>query len=102
MFISGEIALCYDSRIMAEYKGVLNRPKFAFNRANTGSVINRIRNDGVAVIAGPCKISFQDEDDKMFYEVARECGATLITGNIHHYPEESFIKTAAEFLAENR
>jgi hypothetical protein len=36
----------------------------------------------------------------MFYEVARECNATLITGNKRHYPDAPFIKTAAEFLTE--
>lgn len=100
MFLRGDIALCYDSRIMTEYKGVLNRPKLAFGRAKIGSVLNRIRNDGIAVVATPCEMSFNDEDDRMFYEVARECGATLITGNLRHYPSEPFIKSAGEFLSE--
>jgi putative PIN family toxin of toxin-antitoxin system len=101
MVIKGEIKLCYDSRIMAEYKAVLNRPRFAFERAKIGAVINRVRNDGMAAVAKPCETVFADEDDKMFYEVAKECHATLITGNLRHYPRESFIKTAAEFLEES-
>ena len=100
MFIKGEIALCYDSRMMTEYKGVLNRPQFAFKRTKIGGIINRIRRDGIAMVAEPCDITFEDEDDKMFYEVAVECNATLITGNIRHYPVASFVKTAAEFLAD--
>jgi putative PIN family toxin of toxin-antitoxin system len=102
MFLAGEIVLCYDSRIISEYRGVLNRPKFAFRRSKIGAVINRVRNDGVAVLVKPCEIAFPDEDDKMFYEVAMECDATLITGNIRHYPAEAFIKTTAEFLSEYR
>jgi putative PIN family toxin of toxin-antitoxin system len=102
LFLKGEITLCYDSRIMAEYKGVLNRPRLAFNHARIGTIINRIRGDGIAVVAKPCGLSFTDEDDKMFYEAAKECAAILITGNIRHYPKEPFIKTAAEFLVEYR
>ena len=100
MFIKGEIVLCYDSRIMTEYKGVLNRPQFAFKHTKIGGIINRIRKDGIAVVTKPCDIAFEDEDDRMFYEVAKECNATLITGNTRHYPAEPFVQTAAEFLAE--
>ena len=99
MFVRGEIVLCYDSWIMAEYKGVLSRPHLAFKRTKICGVINRIRRDGIAVTAKPCGIAFGDEDDKMFYEVAREYAATLVTGNTRHYPAEPFIQTAAEFLA---
>jgi hypothetical protein len=63
-------------------------------------MLNRVRNDGLAVVAKPSAVSFEDEDDKMFYEVAKECGATLITGNLRHYPDEPFIMTAAKFVRE--
>jgi putative PIN family toxin of toxin-antitoxin system len=101
MFIKGEIILCYDARIMTEYKDVLNRPQFAFKHSKIGAVLNRVRNDGLSVVAKPSDASFEDEDDKMFYEVAKACGATLITGNRRHYPDEPFIMTAAEFVREH-
>ena len=100
-FLKGEITICYDSRILVEYKEVLNRPGLAFRRTKIGNIINRIRNGGIAVVAEPCDLPFEDEDDRMFYEVAKECNAVLITGNVRHYPVAPFVKTAAEFLAEN-
>jgi putative PIN family toxin of toxin-antitoxin system len=99
MFLQGKLRLCYDARIMAEYKGVLNRPQLAFKRTKIGSTLNRIRNDGISVVPGPCNADFTDEDDKKFYEVAKACGAILITGNLRHYPAEPSIMTPAQFLS---
>jgi putative PIN family toxin of toxin-antitoxin system len=98
MFVGDKINLFYDARILTEYKEVLNRPQFAFSRAKVGEIINAIKDDGIEVIAGHCDLRFDDEDDKMFYEVAKECMAILITGNTRHFPDEPFILTAAEFL----
>ena len=41
---------------------------------------------------------FVDEADRKFYEVAKHCGATLITGNIKHFPSDEIIMTANDFL----
>ena len=100
MFLKGEITICYDCRILIEYKEVLNRPGLAFKRTKIGNIINRIRNDGIAIVAQSCDLPFVDEDDRMFYEVAKECGAVLITGNIRHYPTSPFIMTVTDFLME--
>jgi putative PIN family toxin of toxin-antitoxin system len=100
MFANRKILPCYSAQIMAEYKMVLNRPKFAFEKAKIGIFINRIRSDGLPVSVRPSAIAFTDETDRKFYDVAKSCGATLITGNKRHFPDEPFIKTAAEFLAE--
>ena len=43
-------------------------------------------------------IPFADPADKKFYEVAKHCHALLITGNIKHFPNESFIKTVQELF----
>ncbi|MDR2131788.1 MAG: putative toxin-antitoxin system toxin component, PIN family [Clostridiales Family XIII bacterium] len=99
MFIRDELLLFYDARILTEYKEVLSRSKFAFGRAKVGILINKIRDDGIAVVAAPCDLDFADEEDKKFYEVAKEYGAFLITGNLRHYPHEGFIKSASQFLS---
>ena len=98
LFIKDKIIICYDYRILQKYKEILSLEKFAFKKAKVGSLINKIRNDGIAVIAASSDISFDDEDDKMFYEVAKECGAVLVTGYLKHFPREPFIMTSAEFL----
>ncbi|MDR2355497.1 MAG: putative toxin-antitoxin system toxin component, PIN family [Clostridiales Family XIII bacterium] len=98
MFIRGELPLFYDARILAEYKAVLSRPKFAFRHAKVGLLINKIRDDGIAVVPAPCDLEFADEADKKFYEVAKDCNALLITGNLRHCPGEPFIQSTARFL----
>ncbi|AEF80338.1 hypothetical protein [Leadbettera azotonutricia] len=39
-----------------------------------------------------------DETDRKFYDVARYCGAFLITGNTRYFPQEPQILNPAEFL----
>jgi putative PIN family toxin of toxin-antitoxin system len=100
MFADKIITPCYNAQILEEYKAVLNRPKFAFERVKIGVLVNRIRADGLPVSVRPSDFAFADETDRIFYDVARACGATLITGNKRHFPDEPFVKTAAEFLSE--
>ena len=43
--------------------------------------------------------AFENEDDKMFYEVAKTTKAYLVTGNSKHFPKEPMIITPQEFLS---
>ena len=36
--------------------------------------------------------------DKKFFEVAKFCGAILITGNLKHFPEDPQVMSVAAFL----
>ena len=40
-----------------------------------------------------------DKDDQIFYDVAIEAQAYLITGNIRHFPSKPFVVSPAHFLA---
>jgi predicted nucleic acid-binding protein len=40
----------------------------------------------------------KDETDRKFYDTAKSSSATLITGNMKHYPAEPFIMTPADFI----
>jgi len=93
-----EIKPCYDYRLIAEYEYVLNRPKFKFPIRDISGVIARIKAKGMAVTAAESTISFVDETDRAFYDVAVSCGAYLVTGNKKHYPNEQFILSPVEFL----
>lgn len=62
------------------------------------SLLDFIKHSGRSVIAEPLYDEFVDEADKKFYEVAKHCGATLITGNIKHFPSDEIIMTANDFL----
>lgn len=53
---------------------------------------------GLSVVPIPLpQAPFTDETDRKFYEVARFCGAPLVTGNTAHFPKDGTILTVAEF-----
>ncbi len=98
MIIRGRLIPCYDYRILSEYRDVLKRPKFKFSDGEVNSLLDWIETNGRSVIAEPLNESFADETDKKFYEVAKFCGAKLITGNIKHFPDDEIVLTVSEFL----
>ena len=98
LIISGELVPCYDYRILCEYREVLTRPKFKFTSGEVNALPDWITANGRSVVAEPLSVDFMDEADKKFYEVARFCGAKLITGNIKHFPKDAFVMTVSEFL----
>jgi putative PIN family toxin of toxin-antitoxin system len=91
---------CYDHRILSEYREVLKRPKFGFLKSEINSLLDWFKNIGRSIVAEPCNISFIDEADKKFYEVAKFCHAKLITGNLKHFPDDPDILSVAEFLEQ--
>ena len=98
MVLNGRHTICYDHRIMTEYREVLRRPKFGFSEWEINSVLDLIETYGSAVVAERTGDEFIDESDKKFYEVAKFCGAVLVTGNIRHFPQKPFIMTVSDFL----
>ncbi len=96
--VAGRFKMCYDYRLLEEYRSVLLRPKFNFDKWQVDWLLDELTASGISVIAKPLpKIKFTDESDRKFYEVAKFCNATLITGNIKHYPQDSCISTVADF-----
>lgn len=100
MIIGGGIIPCYDYRILSEYRDVLKRPKFKFSDGEINALLDWIVDKGNSVIAKPLKVDFTDKADKKFYEVAKFCGAKLITGNIKHFPDDELVMTVSEFLEQ--
>ena len=102
LVIDGVILPCYDAEIMQEYEEVLSRPHLAFRFAESrgDDIIRKIKADGLCVVAEPSTMPMIDEDDRCFYDVAKSCGAILVTGNAKHYPVEPFIMNPAQFLLE--
>ena len=95
---TGKVIPCYSSGIIEEYMAVLRRPAFNFSVAEVTGFLRHFRKAGFAVEVEPSIIFMPDESDRKFYDVAKVCGAVLITGNKKHYPREVFVLTAAEFL----
>ncbi|GHV85326.1 PIN domain-containing protein [Spirochaetia bacterium] len=96
--LSGNAVLCHDAEIITEYQEVMCRKEFAFNPGDIHILIIRLIKKGVSITAAPAAVPFTDESDRKFFETAKSCGAFLVTGNIKHFPVESWIMTPAEYL----
>jgi len=98
LILSDRIVPCFDYRILDEYLAVLNRPRLAFPAGQVGRLLSEITERGLSVTAVPSEIDMPDESDRKFYEVAKFCGAYLVTGNARHYPDDPCIISPACFL----
>ncbi len=96
--LNGTIKLCYDSRIITEYQDVLFRPKFGFDKKAVKQLVEYLIFTGFSIVATPLSISFEDENDKKFFEVADSASAYLLTGNIKHFPQKPFVFSPLDFL----
>lgn len=99
MFLAGALDLIISADIFAEYEDVLQRPHLQLPAADVKTVLAVIREYAEMVSPVPSTDAMADEDDRVFYDTAKNAGACLVTGNIKHYPQESFILTPKEFLA---
>jgi putative PIN family toxin of toxin-antitoxin system len=87
--LAGELTVAYDDRVLAEWRQVLRREKFAFSAGDIEVLLCFIESEGISVNASPLATELPDQDDLPFLEVAHAAEATLITGNTRHYPPES-------------
>ena len=86
MVSSGSLELCHDSRILEEYREVLLRPKFSFQKKDVDFLLDKIHSSGHVVAAQPLDFSLADPDDEPFLEVALSGQARfVITGNLKDY-----------------
>ncbi len=87
---AGEIRILYDARIFIEYKEVLLREKFSFDREWVEVLLDEMESDGILVTARPLTCSLPDPDDAPFLEIASSLPATpLVTGNRRHFPRSA-------------
>lgn len=85
----GALQLCYDARIIAEYRAVLERPTFAFRHRDIEALLSGIAIGGVSVAPAPLSGRLPDAGDEPFLEVAVSAGAAfLVTGNLKHFPPD--------------
>lgn len=86
LFLSGEVTLLADDRILAEYRSVLRRPKFGFDAADLSDFLGLVEAESERVVAPPLGSRLPDESDRAFLEVALAGGAdSLVTGNARHF-----------------
>ena len=84
---SGDLVLCFDARILSEYREVLSRPKFHFNQYQVAALLDFIEHQGWVTAAVPLPEPLPDPDDEPFLEIAISAPASyLVTGNAVHFP----------------
>ena len=96
---AGKIQLQVDERIVAEYDGVLSRPKFRryFSLFEKDLLMDFIRADSDWHVCTKIVDGLPDSKDACFLEVAHEARVALVTGNGRHYPEE--LRSGVEVLS---
>ena len=90
----------YNDEIIDEYREVLLRKKFNFDPELIETVLSTIVTDGIYIDrTKSIEEIFPDPNDIVFYEVSLSKEESyLVTGNIKHFPQKSFIITPAEMV----
>lgn len=99
--LSGEITPVYSDYIMKEYREVLRRKKFRFDPQLIDTLLAAVEKFGLFVTPSGTEVILPDMKDVPFYEVVIERqkdNAYLVTGNLKHFPVETFIVTARQML----
>ena len=99
--LSGEIIPVFSEEILAEYRDVLMRPKFGFDRGTSDYLLSAVEQFGILLSPSTAEVVLSDMKDLPFYEVAleiRDDSGYLVTGNLKHFPKEDFIVTPREMI----
>ena len=88
--LTERVMLCFDERILSEYRDVLARGKFSFDRELVEELITFLETAGSPTLAAPLATALPDPRDQMFIEVAVASHADLlVTGNPKRFPDEA-------------
>lgn len=97
--LDGKLIPLFNEEILAEYKDVLNRPKFKFPSSLVKAVLDAITSIGLYMDRTESGELFPDPKDAVFYEVAlSKEDSYLVTGNTKHFPTSPIVVTPAEML----
>ena len=104
--VSGEVRLCLDHRILAEYQEVLRRPRFSFEQRDVVQLLASVQANAELVTCRQLGLALPRPDDLPFLEVAVTAMAKgLVTGNSAHFPSHMCqgvrIMTPREYIQES-
>lgn len=98
----GNLIPVFNEEILCEYREVLFRKKFNFSEEDIYMVLESLQEQGISIDAKRLDVDLPDTKDIVFYEVVMEIqkrnSTYLVTGNIKHFPKESFVITPREML----
>jgi len=100
---NGEIKMHYSSDILAEYEEVLSREEIGITSEVQKEILEGIEERGIKIVPKISTIPMPDEDDRIFYDAAKEADATVVTYNIKDFPktpEKPYIVTPGDYLSE--
>jgi uncharacterized protein len=84
--LTDAVTALYDDRIISEYREVLRRPKFGFNKGDIDALVEFIHANGELTAVKSLNVVLPDPDDLPFLEVANAGGGDgLVTGNPKHF-----------------
>ncbi len=84
--LASELTLVVEPRILGEYREVLARPKLHLDQTVVGALLETLDAIGFSVTASPWPHRLPDPDDEVFIAAAAAGIATLVTGNMAHFP----------------
>ncbi len=89
LVIEGQLTACVTEAVMAEYRGVAQRPKFATRAVCFERMIASFETIAAVVLPGETSAAATDPDDNRLLECAHGGAAPwLITGNLRHFPAD--------------
>ena len=97
---AGELKLFFSLSILDEYRRVLGYSKLNIAPSVQSKMLARLEAHGIIISPIVSTFSMPDESDRIFYDAAVAVGATLITGNMKHYPQTDFIVTPSAFMEQ--
>jgi len=86
LVLEGQLSLVLSPAILAEYREVLLRPRFAFEMEQVKLLLDTLDTLALHVTPLPWPHLLTDADDEPFIATAHRACATLVTGNEHNYP----------------
>lgn len=90
----GNHTMCVSSAIISEYEDVLHRPHLKLNYILVEKFLSVIKATSVWIEplpTNPDMVAMKDEDDRVFFDVAKCLNVKLITRNYKDYPVHELV-----------
>lgn len=97
----GSLIPIYSEEVFKEYKDVLNRSKFSFDKEKIKILLDSLSILGFCIEPAKRNIELIDKKDIPFYQILLDIEkyySYLITGNKKHFPNKENIVSPSEFL----